>query len=144
MSGFKNSLSHCEVPTIWRVLLNQGFVHLIRIVQVHVEQSCSQLWRPPVLVAFKSNIVLGFVLVAFINEVEGLGVLPVMLRARHRSLRSLSHIVDLEIPPQAILNNGCRMEVRKGSDNVIVQPHRIAKRLGVVLKELSFICALFH
>ena len=126
------------------MLLNQVFVHLIHIVQVHVEQLCSQLWRPPVLVAFKSNIVLGFVLVAFIDEVEGLGVVLVLLRARHRSLQSLSHIIDLALPPQAILNNGWRMEVIKGLDNVIVQPHLISKRLGVVLKELSFICAIFH
>ena len=102
------------------MLLNQVFVHLIRIVQVHVEESFSQLWRPPVLVAFKSNIVLGFVLVAFIDEVEGLGVVLVLLRARHRSLQSLSHIIDLALPPQAILNNGWRMEVRKGLENVIV------------------------
>ena len=93
---------------------------------------------------FKSNIILGFVLVAFIDEVEDLGVVLVLLQARHRSLRSLSHIFNLALPLQAILNNGWRMEVRKGSDNVIVRPHRIAKRLGVVLKELSFICAFFH
>ena len=95
------------------------------------------------IVDFKSNIILGFVLVAFIDEVEDLGVVLVLLQARHRSLRSLSYIVDLELPPQAIINNGWRMEVRKGSDNVIFRPHRIAKRLGVVLKKLSFICALF-
>ena len=72
------------------------------------------------LVAFKSNIVLGFVLVAFIDEVEGIGLVLVLLWERHRSQRSLSHIVYLALPPQAILKNDWRMEVRKGSDNIIV------------------------
>ena len=75
-------------------------------------------------VALQADVVFGFVLIAFIDEVEGCRIIMVLLWAVHIRSVLLLHVVQLSLSLHSVLHDDGRMEVRESPDDVVVGPAR--------------------
>ena len=90
MRRFIHRLGHVVVPPPDGEGIDEINIYFECIIACHIEVPHPQLRRPAVTVRFERNVVVRLSSVAFIYEVEGFGVVFVLLRASLQSKR-LSH-----------------------------------------------------
>ena len=99
---------------------------------------------PSIFPALSSKIIIGLDTIPLVNEMEGIGVINVLLWAWNWSWLSFPDAINLLLPVEAFLNYLGGVEVGKSTDKVVVRPNFIAQALTIMLPHDSFVGVLLH
>ena len=147
MGCFLDPFCHRDQSPSQIVLLQQCQVDPVAVVEVHVEQSAAgQLWGPSMCPALSSQLVLGLRTIPFVNEMEGLRIVSILLWIWNSSLDSFPDTIHLpppfDAPIDACINYLGHVEVGQSPYKMVAGPNCIAQRICIKLPHYSFVRVL--
>ena len=75
------------------ILSNHATMDAANIMEMHIKETCSKVWCPPMSMTLASKIIFSFSATAFVDEMEGIVIYVYLLWAVHRILLELPRVI---------------------------------------------------